>query len=83
MNLDDFHFTSHRTLRQMRRISRDFLHRGRSAAQTLRVWDDVRRGEELNIFPYVKDTNTVDYVTFPFSHMLIISVTLTDQEKIH
>ena len=38
--------------RLIRRIIRDFRYRGYSALDTISRWDSVRRGEELNIFPY-------------------------------
>jgi len=43
-------FTS--DLRLLRRIVRDRLYRGFSAADTIERWPSVRRGEEANIFPY-------------------------------
>ena len=42
VRFDDLEWLSHRTLRLLRRISRDFLHRGRSASSTLGKWDSVR-----------------------------------------
>ncbi|MDD2278670.1 MAG: nucleoside kinase, partial [Bacteroidales bacterium] len=38
--------------RLIRRIIRDFRYRGYSACDTISRWDSVRRGEDLNIFPY-------------------------------
>ncbi|MBP2645053.1 MAG: thrS [Firmicutes bacterium] len=38
--------------RLIRRIVRDASFRGYDAAKTLRLWPNVRRGEERNIFPY-------------------------------
>lgn len=38
--------------RKLRRIVRDAAHRGYSAADTLRRWPSVRRGEKRYIFPY-------------------------------
>jgi uridine kinase len=42
-------------VRLVRRISRDFLHRGRSALETVKKYDTVRKGEVSHIFPYVSD----------------------------
>ncbi|MGI6205368.1 MAG: nucleoside kinase [Anaerovoracaceae bacterium] len=39
-------------LRLIRRMARDMRSRGRTAEQTLEQWNDVRRGEEKNIFPF-------------------------------
>ena len=38
--------------RLIRRIVRDARTRGASAKHTIAMWDSVRRGEELNIFPF-------------------------------
>ena len=40
-------------------MSRDYLFRGNSAARTLKMWGNVRRGEEKWIFPH---QNHADYV---------------------
>jgi uridine kinase len=45
--------------RLLRRMTRDFLFRGHSAEKTLSMWDRVREGEGLWIFPH---QNTTDYV---------------------
>lgn len=39
-------------LRVIRRILRDYQHRGRSAGDTVRMWESVERGEQLYILPY-------------------------------
>jgi len=46
-------------VRLVRRISRDFLHRGNSALHTLRKYESVRAGELLNIFPFVPDADFI------------------------
>ncbi|MBN2510949.1 MAG: nucleoside kinase [Spirochaetales bacterium] len=38
--------------RLIRRMVRDFQFRGHSALDTLKMWSNVRRGEERNIFPF-------------------------------
>ncbi len=38
--------------RLLRRMVRDHKYRGYSALDTLRRWSSVRRGEDINIFPY-------------------------------
>jgi uridine kinase len=48
--------TNHRLLRRM---CRDYLFRGNSASVTLKMWDNVRKGEGLWIFPH---QNNVDCV---------------------
>jgi uridine kinase len=44
-------FMSNQRLRLLRRVSRDFLHRGRHAAQSILRTGVVRTGEEQNILP--------------------------------
>ena len=43
----------------MRRMSRDYLFRGNSASVTLKMWDNVRQGEGVWIFPH---QNNADFV---------------------
>ncbi len=45
--------------RLIRRIVRDHNYRGRSAFETLKGWQSVRRGEEKNIFPYQEQADTI------------------------
>lgn len=39
-------------LRLIRRMARDMRSRNRTAEQTLEQWNDVRKGEEKNVFPF-------------------------------
>lgn len=43
--------------RVLRRIVRDFKYRGYSAYDTLKRWPSVRRGEEINIFPFQEEAD--------------------------
>lgn len=52
LNLDDHVRLSTTDTRLIRRIVRDAAFRGYSAENTLRMWDNVRRGEKRFIFPY-------------------------------
>ncbi len=45
--------------RLIRRIVRDHLFRGHSALDTLRMWGNVRRNEERQIFPYQENVDTM------------------------
>lgn len=45
--------------RLVRRIVRDSCSRGHSASRTLELWDDVRRGEQRNIFPYQEQADAM------------------------
>ncbi|MBR0147006.1 MAG: nucleoside kinase [Eubacterium sp.] len=52
LNLDEHNRISTSDTRLLRRIVRDNRTRGNNAANTIRMWESVRRGEERNIFPY-------------------------------
>jgi uridine kinase len=52
LNLDDHNRISTTDNRLLRRIVRDSQFRGHSALETLRMWESVRRGENINIFPF-------------------------------
>jgi uridine kinase len=52
LNLDDHNRISTTDNRLLRRIVRDSQFRGHSALETLSMWESVRRGENINIFPY-------------------------------
>ena len=45
--------------RLIRRIVRDHLFRGHTALDTLRMWGNVRRNEERQIFPYQENVDTM------------------------
>jgi uridine kinase len=45
--------------RLIRRIVRDAAFRGYSAADTLKLWPNVRRGEKIHIFPYQGEANVM------------------------
>ncbi len=52
LNLDIHNRVSTTDTRLVRRIVRDAHFRGYSATETLSLWENVRRGEKDNIFPY-------------------------------
>lgn len=52
LNLDRHNRISTTDTRLIRRIVRDARERGYSAAETIRRWESVRRGEKQYIFPY-------------------------------
>jgi len=59
LNTDEFHFISNQITRLIRRISRDHLHRDRTATFTIGKWPGIIRGEERNIFPYVDTADAI------------------------
>lgn len=52
LNLDDHNRIPTSDNRLIRRIVRDAQYRGKSAADTIKMWPSVQRGEKLHIFPF-------------------------------
>jgi uridine kinase len=57
LNLDKHNRVPTTDTRLLRRIVRDAAHRGYSAAETIRRWPSVRRGEKRYIFPNQNNAN--------------------------
>jgi len=57
LNIDKHNRIPTTDARLIRRIVRDNNYRGRSASETLNQWNSVRRGEEIQIFPYQEDAD--------------------------
>ncbi len=53
-------------IRLLRRLVRDFLHRGADPSFTFYLWDGVRENEEQNIFPYMHTCNKIIDTTMPY-----------------
>ena len=56
-SFDDQNHISTTDNRLLRRMIRDSKYRGYSAAETLKRWPSVRKGEEKNIFPYQENAD--------------------------
>ncbi len=59
LNLDSHNRVSTTDTRLIRRIVRDAVFRGYPAEDTLRLWDNVRRGEKNYIFPYQEEADVM------------------------
>lgn len=59
LNLDDHNRIATSYLRLLRRTVRDHETRNSSVANTLSMWDSVRRGEERWIFPYQENADVI------------------------
>ncbi|MEW6568118.1 MAG: nucleoside kinase [Chloroflexota bacterium] len=59
LNLDRHNRVSTTDTRLIRRIVRDATQRGYSAAETIRRWESVRRGEKRHIFPYQENADVM------------------------
>ena len=59
VSVDGEHWIPTTINRLLRRISRDYQTRGRSAQQTIAGWESVRAGEKKWIEPYMKEADVV------------------------
>lgn len=59
LNLDDHNRIPSNMLRLMRRTVRDLESRGSSVADTMSMWDSVRRGEHRWIFPFQESADVI------------------------
>lgn len=66
LNIDEHNRVSTTDGRLIRRMVRDYQHRGASAARTLSMWASVRKGEEKNIFPYQEQADAIFNSSLPY-----------------
>lgn len=59
MNIDNDHRISTRDTRILRRMVRDKLFRGHSAHETFKLWENVQKGEDANIFPFQEEADVM------------------------
>ena len=59
LNIDNHNMFKWYDNRLLRRIVRDSTFRGTSASKTLQMWKDVRRVEEEEVLPYIKDADEI------------------------
>lgn len=59
MSLDDYNRIQTTDMRLLRRLVRDSQFRSHDALMTLKLWDDVRRGEEKYIFPFQEEADII------------------------
>lgn len=59
LNIDEHNRIPSTDGRLIRRIVRDARTRGTSAKNTISMWPSVRRGEEINIFPYQEEADAM------------------------
>ncbi|WP_299580908.1 nucleoside kinase [uncultured Sunxiuqinia sp.] len=59
ISFDDHNHISTTDNRLIRRMIRDSMYRGYSAAETIRRWPSVKNGEEKNIFPYQENADVM------------------------
>ena len=59
LNLDDHNRIPTSMLRLLRRTVRDIRTRGSSVQKTMAMWDSVRRGEQLWIYPFQENADVI------------------------
>ena len=59
LNLDDHNRIPTSDNRLLRRIVRDSNFRGKSAADTIAMWENVQKGERLHIFPFQNNADAI------------------------
>ncbi|HPY55730.1 MAG TPA: nucleoside kinase [Sedimentibacter sp.] len=59
LNIDRHNRISTSDLRLLRRIVRDYTHRGNNAIKTMELWDNVIKGTEKYIFPYQENADAI------------------------
>lgn len=59
LNIDNHNIFKSVDNRLLRRIVRDNMTRGTSANVTLKLWENVRKEEEKNIIPYMRDADVI------------------------
>lgn len=59
LNIDNHNRIHTSDTRKLRRIIRDNKYRCYSASQTLNMWDTIREGEEVHIFPFQDDADVI------------------------
>ncbi len=59
LNLDDHNRIPTSDNRLIRRIVRDSKFRGKSATDTIGMWDSVQKGEQLHIFPFQNNADAM------------------------
>ena len=66
LNIDRHNYVSTLDLRFLRRLARDIQKRNRSVDEIFDSWQDVRIGEEKNIFPFINNANVVFNTAQPY-----------------
>lgn len=59
IDIDSYNRVATSDARLLRRLVRDYQYRGRTAEATLMQWPSVRKGEELYIFPFQEEADSM------------------------
>lgn len=64
LSIDNYNHISTSDIRLLRRIVRDNRTRGKNVEDTLKMWDKVRSGEEIYVFPYQDEADYIFNTAF-------------------
>jgi len=64
LSIDNYNHISTSDVRLLRRMVRDNRTRGKKVEDTLQMWDKVRRGEEIYVFPYQDEADYIFNTAF-------------------
>ncbi|WP_461204627.1 nucleoside kinase [Clostridium sp. DL1XJH146] len=82
LNLDNHNRIATTDVRRIRRIVRDYLSRGYSAEDTLKMWPSIKKGEEKNIFPYQEEADVMFNSTLVYELCVLKKYAEPELEKI-
>ena len=68
---DDYNRIQTTDMRLLRRLVRDSQFRSHDALMTLKLWDDVRRGEEKYIFPFQEEADIIFNTTLVYEFAVL------------
>ena len=71
MSLDDYNRIQTTDMRLLRRMVRDSQFRSHDALMTLKLWEDVRRGEEKYIFPFQEEADIIFNTTLVYEFAVL------------
>lgn len=82
LNLDNHNRIATTDVRIIRRIVRDYMSRGYSAEDTLRIWSSVKKGEEKNIFVFQENADVMFNSTLVYELCILKKYALKEINKI-
>ncbi len=82
LNLDNHNRIATTDVRRIRRIVRDYLSRGYSAEDTLKMWTSIKKGEEKNIFPFQEEADVMFNSTLVYELCVLKKYAEPELEKI-
>ncbi len=82
LNMDNYNRIKTTDVRLIRRIVRDAQFRGHTAGETIKMWSDVRRGEDKYIFPYQESADLMFNSSLPYEIPVLKKTALRFLEQV-